>query len=98
MDGMGGGGMGGGGMMAPGDFVGGKFWDRRATGWLLGDPLAEQATGPFLNPLEQNNPNAKHVCLAVRESGEPGREANRPRGAARAARWQIRQQPPGDNG
>jgi cytochrome c peroxidase len=31
------------------------FWDGRATGWTLGDPLAEQAQGPFLNPLEQNN-------------------------------------------
>ncbi|MBE0596257.1 MAG: cytochrome-c peroxidase, partial [Desulfuromonadales bacterium] len=41
------------------------FWDGRATGWTLGDPLAEQAMGPFLNPLEQNNPNARHVCLNV---------------------------------
>jgi cytochrome c peroxidase len=31
------------------------FWDGRATGWTLGDPLAEKAQGPFLNPLEQNN-------------------------------------------
>jgi cytochrome c peroxidase len=38
-----------------GTFVGGMFWDGRATGWTLGDPLAEQAQGPFLNPLEQNN-------------------------------------------
>jgi cytochrome c peroxidase len=65
--GMGGGGMGGGGM-SPGDFVGGMFWDGRAAGWLLGDPHAEQAMGPFLNRLEQANPNAKHVCLAVRAS------------------------------
>jgi cytochrome c peroxidase len=34
--------------------IGGMFWDGRATGWRLGDPLAEQAQGPFLNPLEQN--------------------------------------------
>jgi cytochrome c peroxidase len=54
--------------MSPGDFVGGTFWDGRATGWTLGDPLAEQAMGPFLNPLEQANPNAKHVCLGVRRS------------------------------
>lgn len=59
------GGMGGGMQMTPDTFVGGLFWDGRATGWLLGDPLAEQAMGPFLNPLEQNNPNAKHVCLGV---------------------------------
>jgi cytochrome c peroxidase len=28
------------------------FWDGRATGEELGDPLAEQARGPFLNPVE----------------------------------------------
>ena len=35
-------------------WTGGMFWDGRATGLTLGDPLAEQAMGPFLNPLEQN--------------------------------------------
>jgi cytochrome c peroxidase len=49
-------------------FVGGMFWDGRATGWMLGDPLAEQAQGPFLNPLEQNNPNAKTVVDKVLRS------------------------------
>ena len=44
-------------------FVGGMFWDGRATGETLGDPLAEQALGPFLNFLEQAQPNAKLVCL-----------------------------------
>ena len=69
-----GGGMGngmGGGMMA-GTFAGGLFWDGRATGWSLGDPLAEQAMGPFLNPLEMNNPNAKHVCLNLLRSDYVG--------------------------
>ena len=42
-----------------GMFVGGMFWDGRATGKnIIGDPLAEQAQGPFLNPLEHNLPNA----------------------------------------
>jgi cytochrome c peroxidase len=50
-------------------WIGGMFWDGRATGWTLGDPLAEQAQGPFLNPLEQNMPGAKQVCLAMRRSG-----------------------------
>jgi cytochrome c peroxidase len=50
------------------DFIGGMFWDGRATGWTLGDPLAEQAMGPFLNTLEQNNPNARLVCIKVRNS------------------------------
>jgi len=49
-------------------WIGGMFWDGRATGWHLGDPLAEQAQGPFLNPLEQNNPNARHVCIKVAKS------------------------------
>lgn len=53
-------------------WIGGMFWDGRATGWALGDPLAEQAQGPFLNPLEQNNPNAKLVCIRVRDSAYAG--------------------------
>ena len=36
-----------------GTFVGGNFWDGRATGEVLGNPAADQALGPFLNPLEQ---------------------------------------------
>jgi cytochrome c peroxidase len=51
-----------------GKFVGGMFWDGRATGETLGDPLAEQALGPFLNPLEQNMPDKKAVVLAVMKS------------------------------
>jgi len=46
-------------------WVGGMFWDGRATGWTLSDPLAEQAQGPFLNPLEQNLPNAAEVVRRV---------------------------------
>ncbi len=49
-------------------WIGGMFWDGRATGWTLGDPLAEQALGPFLNPLEQNNPQARLVLLRVAQS------------------------------
>jgi cytochrome c peroxidase len=48
-----------------GAWVGGMFWDGRATGWHLGDPLAEQALGPFLNPLEQNMPSARQVVRRV---------------------------------
>jgi cytochrome c peroxidase len=57
---------------ADGEFVGGLFWDGRATGEVLGDPLAEQAMGPFLNPLEQNMPDAKSLVLAVKKSGYAG--------------------------
>lgn len=46
-------------------WVGGMFWDGRATGLILGDPLAEQAQGPFLNPLEQNNASAQVVIDKV---------------------------------
>ncbi|UFS62395.1 hypothetical protein LOH54_12175 [Sulfurimonas sp. HSL-3221] len=34
-------------------FTGGNFWNGRATGEKLGNPAADQAQGPFLNPLEQ---------------------------------------------
>jgi len=50
-------------------WVGGMFWDGRATGDRLGDPLAEQAQGPFLNPLEQNNASAQVVIDKVLASG-----------------------------
>lgn len=49
-------------------WIGGMFWDGRATGWTLGDPLAEQAQGPFLNPLEQSLPNARLLCIRVANS------------------------------
>lgn len=48
-----------------GIFVGGSFWDGRATGEKLGNPAADQAQGPFLNPLEHNLPDAKAVCERV---------------------------------
>ncbi|MDX1663758.1 MAG: cytochrome c peroxidase, partial [Candidatus Promineifilaceae bacterium] len=46
----------------------GTFWDGRATGEQLGDPAADQALGPFLNPVEQNMPNAQAVCEHVAAS------------------------------
>ena len=48
-----------------GVFVGGNFWDGRATGERLGSPAAEQALGPFLNPKEQALPNAAAVVEKV---------------------------------
>jgi len=51
-----------------GGFVGGMFWDGRATGETLGDPLAEQALGPFLNLLEQNMPDKKSLLLVVKKT------------------------------
>ncbi|MHB8764108.1 MAG: cytochrome-c peroxidase, partial [Deferrisomatales bacterium] len=53
-------------------WIGGMFWDGRATGWTLGDPLAEQAQGPFLNPLEQALPHARQACIRVAHSAYAG--------------------------
>jgi cytochrome c peroxidase len=44
---------------------GGIFWDGRATGALLGNPAADQALGPFLNPVEQALPDAACVVYRV---------------------------------
>lgn len=45
-----------------GGYVGGMFWDGRATGDDLGDPLAEQARGPFQNPVEMGLTPAEVVA------------------------------------
>jgi cytochrome c peroxidase len=45
-------------------FVGGNFWDGRATGEELGNPVADQAKGPFLNPVEQALPDM--LCVVYR--------------------------------
>lgn len=49
-------------------FVGGNFWDGRATGEILGNPAADQAMGPFLNPVEQNNASKQSVLEKVAAS------------------------------
>ena len=43
-------------------WVGGLFWDGRASS------LAEQAKGPPLNPLEMANPDAEAVVASIREA------------------------------
>ena len=57
---------------AQGLFIGGNFWDGRATGERLGSPAADQALGPFLNPVEQNNSSKQAVCLQVAASKYAG--------------------------
>lgn len=47
-------------------FVGGNFWDGRATGEKLGNPAADQAQGPFLNPVEQGLRD--EACVVYRVS------------------------------
>ena len=48
-----------------GTFIGGNFWDGRATGEKLGNPAADQAQGPFLNPKEQALPTSAEVVARV---------------------------------
>ena len=50
------------------EWIGGMFWDGRKTGEVLYDPLAEQAQGPPLNPVEMNMPDEASVVARVAES------------------------------
>ena len=52
--------------------TGGTFWDGRATGELLGNPAADQALGPFLNPKEQAMPDKACVIWRVSQAGYYG--------------------------
>ncbi|UCF95636.1 MAG: cytochrome C [Desulfobacterales bacterium] len=52
-------------------FIGGNFWDGRATGERLGNPAADQAQGPFLNPLEQALPDSACVVYRVCTANYP---------------------------
>jgi cytochrome c peroxidase len=54
-----------------GDLVGGNFWDMRATGRRLGNPAAEQAEGPPVNPTEMGLPDI--ACFVYRGSQRPYR-------------------------
>lgn len=51
-----------------GEYFGGMFWDGRKTGEVLGDPLAEQAQGPPLNPVEMNLASAGDAVIRVSQS------------------------------
>ena len=55
-----------------GMFIGGNFWDGRATGEKLGNPAADQAQGPFLNPKEQALPDSACVVYRVCNPVVPG--------------------------
>lgn len=54
--------------VSEGLFIGGNFWDGRATGEVLGNPAADQAQGPFLNPVEHNNATKLDVLTTIAES------------------------------
>jgi cytochrome c peroxidase len=47
------------------NFVGGMFWDGRATGKVTGSAGADQAMGPFLNPAEMGMPDKACVVYGV---------------------------------
>jgi len=49
-------------------WTGGMTWDGHAPGLTLGDPLAEQALQPFVNPLEQNIASGDVVVNKVKQS------------------------------
>jgi cytochrome c peroxidase len=51
-----------------GVWIGGAFWDGRASGWTDAKPLIEQAKGPFLNPGEMNNASRAEVIADVKSS------------------------------
>jgi cytochrome c peroxidase len=53
-------------------FIGGNFWDLRATGLRLQSPTAMQAEGSPLNPTEMANPDP--ACVVRRMSERPYRE------------------------
>jgi cytochrome c peroxidase len=46
-------------------YVGGNFWDGRATGDLLGNPAADQALNPFVGSAEQALPDLACVIYRV---------------------------------
>ena len=52
-------------------WIGGNFWDGRATGEVLGNPAADQAVGPFLNPKEQGLPDSACVVYRVCTASYP---------------------------
>jgi cytochrome c peroxidase len=77
-------------------FVGGNFWDGRATGRELSNPAADQAQGPFLNPVEQALPDmacvVHRVCNCLRYGDCSGRhgETAGARSTGLRKRWSER--------
>lgn len=53
-------------------FVGGAFHDGRATGAVTGNVAADQAMGPFLNPVEMGMPHAACVVQKACEASARG--------------------------
>ena len=49
-------------------FVGGMFWDGRATGSRLGSPVADQSLLPFLSPAEMALTDLACVLYGIKQS------------------------------
>ena len=47
------------------EFIGGLFWDGRATGAVTGTPAGDQALGPFLAGPEMNMPSQRSVLQVI---------------------------------
>jgi cytochrome c peroxidase len=54
-----------------GNFIGGNFWDSRATGYLLRSSDGEQSQFPPVDPLEHGNPDT--ACIVYKLSLAPYR-------------------------
>ncbi len=52
-------------------FIGGNFWNGRASGKKLGSPAADQAQGPFLNPVEMALPDSACVVARICQPRNP---------------------------
>jgi len=55
-------------------YKGGQFWDGRATGDVTGDPLGDQAMGPFLNSVEMAMGTEENVLAALVNEANPNAE------------------------
>jgi cytochrome c peroxidase len=70
------------------DFYGGNFWDMRATGLRLGNPAAEQAQGPPINPVEMANLDIATYIYKLSKSPEaPFFEAYWGKGSLSSIHW-----------
>ena len=54
-----------------GQFVGGNFWDLRATGLITGNPSGDQALNPVSDPMEMAMPD--QACVVYRIAAGPYR-------------------------
>ncbi len=71
----------------PAGFVGGNFWDSRATGAVTGVPAADQVAGPLTNPLEMALPDPACAVYRIAKSPVAAAFAKAWGSASLAIRW-----------